>query len=1057
MSVDVALEHRTSYRFDRPTELGPHLIRLRPAPHCRTPIPSYSLTVDAVGHKLNWQQDPYGNFVARAVFDRPTAELDITVGLTARLTPINPFDFFLEPYAAEFGFSYPDDLRVDLAPYLDRPTAADPIVTDWLTGIDTSPRPTVNFLVELNAAAHAAVGYTTRMEAGVQTPAHTLTSGRGSCRDTSWLVVDALRHFGLAARFVSGYLIDLGEDESQDSTDLHAWAEAYLPGAGWVGLDPTSALLTGEGHIPLAATPDPANAAPITGTTGSARATLHHTNTVHRFRPAGGAAPVEGRRADAIRRLGAAVDERLGAAGLELTMGAEPTFVLLAEPTAPEWTVAAEGGRKHELAIELADRLAATFATGGLIQHGPGRWYPGEAAPRWQVAVHWRRDGTPLWRHPELLADPRADGRGTPDQAFGYARALTTALGLPESQLHACWDPDRAEPTAWALPLTPAWWGPGWASPRWAPPEGRLELLPGGLGAGQRLPLQLLDSEPVFGGEASYLRAGDPLDPPAEPYATVVELGETPSRTALVVEILDRRIHVFLPPLERAEKFVELVELLERVALDTGTALVIDGYGPPPDPRLTGLLVTPDPGVLEVNLHPAGSWAELENIWPTLYGLAADLGLGAVTFGLDGRQSGSGGGNHWTLGAVEPARSPLLRRPDLLVSLITYWQHHPALSYAFAGRFVGPTSQAPRVDEGRPETLSELETAFAEIERLADLPDDPANPDHRPWLVDRALRQLLTDITGNTHRSEFCVDKLYSPDSARGRLGLLELRGFEMPPTVDLALVQALLIRAIVARCAEDRYAAPLIRWGSRLHERYLLPYFMAVDLAEVVADLRRHDFSFELGWLQPFLDFRCPVLGRAEIDSGSSGPVELELRTAIEPWHVLGQESSSGGTARYVDSSTERLQVLVRGFDRERFLLTCNGHPVPLTPTTVDSQYVAGVRFKAWNPWSALHPTQPLDAPLTFDLVDRAAGLSRGGARYHVVHPGGLDSAQPPVNAREAEARRARRFESMGHTTGVIDVGALDAEQAWRRTGTDELPLTLDLRRRRPRSWGRT
>ena len=427
MSVDVALEHRTSYRFDRPTELGPHLIRLRPAPHCRTPIPSYSLTVDAVGHKLNWQQDPYGNFVARAVFDRPTAELDITVGLTARLTPINPFDFFLEPYAAEFGFSYPDDLRVDLAPYLDRPTAADPVVTDWLTGIDTSPRPTVNFLVELNAAAHAAVGYTTRMEAGVQTPAHTLTSGRGSCRDTSWLVVDALRHFGLAARFVSGYLIDLGEDESQDSTDLHAWAEAYLPGAGWVGLDPTSALLTGEGHIPLAATPDPANAAPITGTTGSARATLQHTNTVHRFRPAGGAAPVEGRRADAIRRLGAAVDERLGAAGLELTMGAEPTFVLLAEPTAPEWTVAAEGGRKHELAIELADRLAATFATGGLIQHGPGRWYPGEAgsavagrralAPRRHAAVApsgaarrspRRRPGD---AGPGLRLRPRADHR----------------------------------------------------------------------------------------------------------------------------------------------------------------------------------------------------------------------------------------------------------------------------------------------------------------------------------------------------------------------------------------------------------------------------------------------------------------------------------------------------------------------------------------------------------------------------------------------------------------------------------------------------------------------
>ena len=452
----------------------------------------------------------------------------------------------------------------------------------------------------------------------------------------------------------------------------------------------------------------------------------------------------------------------------------------------------------------------------------------------------------------------------------------------------------------------------------------------------------------------------------------------------------------------------------------------------------------------------------MSEVTSTLYRLADGLGLGTETFGLDGRQSGTGGGNHWTLGGIEPARSPLLRRPDLLVSLITYWQHHPGLSYAFAGKFVGPTSQAPRVDEGRPETLYELETAFAEIERLTAQPEEQVEEgveggEHRLWLVDRVLRQLLTDITGNTHRSEFCVDKLYSPDSARGRLGLLELRGFEMPPTAELALVQALLIRTIVVRCAEDAYAAPLIRWGPRLHERYLLPHFMAVDLAEVVADLRSHGYDFELAWLQPFLDFRCPVLGRREIDAGSHGTVELELRTAIEPWHVLGQESTSGGTARYVDSSTERLQVLVRGFDPERFVLTGNGRPVPLTPTETSGEFVAGVRFKAWRPWSSLHPTLGVDAPVTFDLVDRASGLSRGGARYHVVHPGGLDSDQPPVNAREAEVRRGRRFDELGHTTGMIDVAALDAEQAWRRSGADEQPITLDLRHHEPRSWGRT
>ena len=1075
MSISVALEHRTTYRFDRPTELGPHLIRLRPAPHCRTPISSYVLAITPEDHFLNWQQDPYGNFVGRVVFGSRTTELSVTVGLVANLETINPFDFFVEDYAADFPFVYPESLKADLAPYL-QAVGSDPVLTGWLAGLETTPRPTVNFLVGLNSAAYGAVNYSTRMEPGVQPPEQTISTAVGSCRDSAWLLVAALRNFGVAARFVSGYLVQLGEDSDNgrdgggepkpDSTDLHAWAEAYVPGAGWIGLDPTSGLLAGEGHIPLAATPSPGNAAPIDGTTGAAEVTFDFANSVHRFtEDARTSKPYTRAQREALHDLGAEVDGRLTAAGLELTMGGEPTFVLRDEPMAPEWTVAPDGGRKRELAGLLAARLADAFAAGGVIQHSQGRWYPGEPLPRWQVGVVWRRDGVPLWRHRALLVDPREEGQ--PEKASAraeaYAAALTSALGLPRDQLLAAYERQADEPAAWVLPLTPAWWGSGWASPRWRTGSGRLELSPGELSAGQRLPLDsLTDGTMNYPGEDSYLHPNEDLAPSPEPNATVVELSETPSRTATIVQPRDGHVHVFLPPLERAERFVELVGLLDRVAGETGTPLVLEGYGPPPDPRVTELLVTPDPGVLEVNLHPAGSWGELAETTATVYRLADELGLGTETFGLDGRHSGTGGGNHWTLGAAEPVRSPLLRRPDLLVSLLTYWQHHPALSYAFSGRFVGATSQAPRVDEGRPEAMYELEIAFAEIERLtADPGDDSADAvsggDHRPWAVDRALRHLLADLTGNAHRSEFCIDKLYSPDSLRGRLGLLELRAFEMPPHPDLALAQALLIRSILARCAEEPYRAPLIRWGTRLHEQYLLPHWAGADLADVVADLRSHGLGLHLAWFAPFLEFRFPLIGRSVVDAGPFGSVDLELRTAIEPWPVLGDEATSGGAARYVDSSVERLQVTASGFDPDRLLLVCNGSPVPLAPTTTSGRFVAGVRYKAWTPWSARHPSLGIDTPLAFEVVDRASRLSRGGATYHVVHPGGRSYVVPPVNAKEAEARRARRFEANGRATGLIDVEAIDAERGWRAAGGDEFPATLDLRRRVPRSWGRS
>ncbi len=1100
MSIKVALEHRTTYRFDRPIAIGPHVVRLRPAPHARTPIDSYSLSVRPEDHFVNWQQDPFGNYLARLVFPTKADTLELTVGLVADLGVINPFDFFIEEYAETFPFGYPAELAADLRPYLaEAPVPAGSLLAEWLREV---PAPggvgTVQFLSELNARLHGDVAYSVRMEPGVQTPDQTLTSRIGSCRDSAWLLVAVLRHFGLAARFVSGYLVQLTADQksldgpsgpAEDFTDLHAWAEVYIPGAGWIGLDPTSALFAGEGHIPLAATPHPSSAAAITGVTERSDTALEFSNTVRRVhedprvtKPYSPAQTVH------LQRLGEQVDERLKAAGLTLTMGGEPTFVSIDDMTAAEWTVAADGPDKRRKANDLAAALGAQFAKGGLVQRSQGKWYPGEPLPRWQIALLWRPDGEPLWDDPSLLVDPTDSANASeqaPAAAERLAKQVTADFGLPVEQLLPSFEdplaaltaevaqpfgprpqsdpasPDpvlvaeldgtEPDPVAWVLPLVPSWFGDGWASPSWRMRRGRLVLVPGDSPAGLRLPLGSVSwRDPEFQGEDDVARPRPPLaEGSAPPRAVVADVDDTPARTALVIEARDGFVYAFLPPLEKLESFVELIKLLNRAAQQCQVPLVLEGYGPPPDPRVQTLMVTPDPGVIEVNVHPTSSWSELSELTHTLYAIAREHRLGTETFGIDGRHSGTGGGNHLTLGGPRPLESPLLRRPDLLVSLLTYWQHHPSLSYLFSGRFIGPTSQAPRVDEGRPETLYELEIAFAEIESLSDAPEQ--GPTHRPWIVDRALRHLLTDITGNTHRAEFCIDKLYSPDSSRGRLGLLELRGFEMPPHPDMALVQALLVRALVARFAEEPYSAPLVRWGTRLHEQFLLPHFAMADIAEVVADLRAHGIDFDPAWLAPYQEFRFPRIGIAAV-----GSLTLELRAAIEPWHVLGEESSAGGTARYVDSSTERLQVLVDGFVPERHLLTCNGVAVPLVSTGTPGRYVAGVRFRAWKPWSSLHPTLEIDSPLHFDLVDRVNALSLGGATYHVVHPGGRSYDHPPVNAHEAEARRARRFEPMGHTSGSIDVEGAEAQLVWHTTLESEYPLTLDLRRRLPRRWGR-
>jgi len=572
-------------------------------------------------------------------------------------------------------------------------------------------------------------------------------------------------------------------------------------------------------------------------------------------------------------------------------------------------------------------------------------------------------------------------------------------------------------------------------------------LTPGTSPVGLRLPLDAISwTDPKASGDPSYLTAGPPLDA-SVPVVEIVS-AEGSETTALTFEARDGFLYVFLPPTTRLDDYLALIALVEGAATALRQPVVFEGYGPPPDVRLNSLVVTPDPGVIEVNVQPTTSWAEQQALTVTLYDLARQTRLSTEKFDLDGMHTGTGGGNHITLGGPTPLDSPLLRRPDLLVSMVGYWQRHPALSYLFSGRFIGPTSQAPRFDEGRPEAIYEMEIAFAEIRRLMDTTDKRGRSvPPSPWMIDRALRHLLTDLVGNTHRAEFCIDKLYSPDSSRGRLGLLELRGFEMPPHPQMALVQALLIRSLVSMFWDRPDTRPMIRWGTALHDEFLLPHGVRTDVDQVVRDLQAAGIGFERAWLDPFLEFRFPRIGRV-----LAGEVELEFHSAIEPWLVLGEEATAGGTARYVDSSVERLQVTARGFDPERHLVTCQGVPVPLTRDQTGGdpgspgEYYGGVRYRAWQPWSALHPSIEVHAPLHFDVVDLADGLSRGGATYHVVHPGGRSYEQPPVNAASAEARRSSRFEPRGHTAGRLDVGAL--RDAGRRAASSEYPRTLDLRR---------
>ncbi|MFN0056716.1 MAG: DUF2126 domain-containing protein [Planctomycetales bacterium] len=1134
MPLHVALHHRTRYQYDRLVGFSPHCIRLRPAPHCRTPVLSYSLQVQPATQFLNWQQDPFGNYLARLVFPKPGRELVVDVDLIAEMTVINPFDFFLEPAAESLPFDYEPALAVQLAPYLAK-LPVEPTFARFLAAAPFHAGRTVDQLVEWNRYVRDHVRYVIRLEPGVQTCEETLTLRSGSCRDSAWLLVQLLRHRGLAARFVSGYLIQLKADvasldgpsgAASDFTDLHAWAEVFLPGAGWVGLDPTSGLLAGEGHLPLAATPDPQSAAAITGSVDPCESTFEVQMQVTRiYEDPRVTLPYSAEQWAAIDALGQQVDQKIATGPAPLTMGGEPTFVAIDQRDLPEWNFTALGDHKRRLAGDLFQRLARRFATGPLLHFGQGKWYPGEELPRWALSCYWRKDGVPVWRNPAWIAADDVDHGLTESDAEEFIATLshrlgvgpTHVLGAYEDAWYYLWkerklpvnidledaqwrDPDERARLArilerglgrvvgYCLPLRPSD-NPDspWQSGPWSLRQERLYLIPGDSPMGYRLPLDALPWFPDADLEEEVER--DPLAPrpdslpqwehgrnlgtwqagrmeahPApHPFwgASGLAPGWTPIlqqpnssgdrdmtaasaavatlerpqpvsqtsptvRTALCVEVRQGVLHVFMPPVPLVEQYFELIRQVEETAAGLHIPVRIEGYPPPYDYRYDHFRVTPDPGVIEVNLQPAANWTELKHLTETLYEEARQARLCTEKFLVDGRHIGTGGGNHIVLGGPRPAESPFLRRPDLLGSLVAYWNNRPALSYLFSGLFIGPTSQAPRVDEARHESVYELETALSEI------PQGSAAP---PWLVDRVFRHLLVDVTGNTHRAEFCIDKLYSPDSASGRLGLVELRAFEMPPHERMSLVQQLLVRSLVTWFWREPYRQPLVHWGTTLHDRFLLPHFVAQDLREVVEDLRGAGFALEADWFAPHVEFRFPRAG-----SVAYRGITLELRQAIEPWHVLGEEAAAGGTARYVDSSIERLELKVRGLTDGRYVVACNGRRVPLAPTGTQGEFVAGVRFRAWQPPSCLHPTIGVDAPLVFDLVDTWNQRAVGGCTWHVAHPGGLNPDTLPVNAFAAEGRRAARFQPFGHTPGPCPIPPAELNAAY--------PFTLDLRR---------
>jgi uncharacterized protein (DUF2126 family)/transglutaminase-like putative cysteine protease len=1063
MSQQVALNHRTQYRYEKPIFIGPQVVRLRPAPHCRTPILSYLLSVFPASHLLNWQFDLHNNYLARLLFPDKTDEFVVEVNLVASLSPFNPFDFFLEPGVEDFPFEYSRELAPDIEPYLMLDPAG-PLLRDFLGKVSHEKRGTISFLVDLNRRVRDEIDYETRLDPGVQTCEQTLEKRKGSCRDSAWLLVQILRHLGIASRFVSGYLIQLSPDEKSpdgngvpvtDSAAFHAWTEAFLPGAGWIGMDPTSGLFASEGHIPLVCTPNVSTAAPIDGTVEPAKVDFDYAMSIRRLQDDAPrtSKPFTDEAWKDVETVAHRVDVDLKAQDARLTMGGEPTFVGLDEPESPQWNIDALGPIKRTRALDLIRRLRERMAPGAVLHHGQGKWYPGEPLPRWAMSCSWRADGVPVWENIDLIARENSDQRFDTTDALKFMEALTHRLQVSTENILPAFNSEaETEPAGYILPLRRR--QPqgrlSWSSQLWFPRPERLLLSPGDSPIGYRISTESIPW--VAPDEIEYEHEAAPfadriklpsrptrrmdlfqINPAADPLTPLSGAAETAPvliRPALCVQTRENRLHVFLPYPSNLADYLDLLAPVEDTCQYLNQPVWLEGYPPPADPRLRSFSLTPDPGVLEVNLLPAGNWDELEQIHTVLFEEAHRNRLTAEKFAYDGSHIATGGGSHIVMGGATVLDSPFLRRPDLLRSMLTFWQNHPSLSYLFSGMYVGPTSQSPRVDEARTDALYELEVAFSNL---------PAG-DCPPDIVDGLFRDLLVDVTGNSHRAEFCIDKLYPPEGRGLRMGLLELRAFEMTPHVRMGLIEMLLIRALISLFWKSPFDGGLVRWGSALHDRFMLPHFVRRDFTDVLTYLRKSDYNFEEKWFAAQFEFRFPKIGSIAADG-----VELELRQALDPWNVLAEETSSGRTARAVDSSFERIQVKLSGFNTEgRYLVTCNDRRVPLSPTGGHStgeagELVAGVRFRARQLSALLHPSIPVHAPLIFEIIDIWKERSIGRCAYYVGSPDGRGYPVRPANATEAADRRRQRFKEFDPTPAPIS--------APEERPNPIFPMTLDLR----------
>lgn len=1053
----IALRHRIAHRFDRPVRLSTHWLRLAPAPQTRATITAYSLHVEPQSAFLNWLRDPFENHLARLDFPEPVTACVLDVELLAELTPVNPFDFLVDPGAAEHPFDYPEQLAGELAPYLLIPTTGNH-VTAWLEQLDHEPAPVTQRLMTLAQQLSQTVTITHNAGHRID-PDAVLAQGTGSPLELAWLLTLALRSLNLASRVVSGYRITGTAGDYHG--ELHAWSEVYLPGAGWLGIDPATGLLTAEQHIPLTCAPDPLRLRPVLGYREACEESTAETIRVQTLRPRKPSWPYTTAQWQQIQSAASRVDAHLNAEALALTNAPELEFTRTDHKDLPEWRTTGLGRDKVVVGERLVRQLRDEHLPGGILITGQGEWFAGEPAPRWQRSCIARGDGVPLWQHPHLLGGPGNGGAATPHDLQHLAQGLSNALGLTaddlipayEDQLYQLWlDRDtldyqpqptsldtpearlalaqqlsrsRSRPSGYVLPLYRDPDSGNWLTGPWPTRRERLELIPGDSPIGFRLPLGSLPrgatnrKEPTP--QTSPWERLTPLvqPPPAPPRVQPTE--RVMSTTALCLELRQQQLHVFLPPLPCTEDFIALVQTLEQVAVQAQLPLHLEGYQPPPDPRLRRLTVEPATGTLRVTLPPLHDWAS-ENQWlESTYTAAAELGLSAETGDTDtpapvGQRAGQ------RLGGPTPDSSPFLQQPGLLRSMLQYWHRHPSLSYLFAGPRIGPDGWAPRLDEASETHLYELGLA---LERI------PDGVTARPWLLDRVLSHLVTDPSGDPRGGEFRLDRLYPPATDAARLGEVGLYAFCMAPHPHMAAVQSLLLRAITAHLATTPEHGPLHSWGTALHDRFMLPRLLEDDFRTVLKELAASGHSLPMDWFLPFVERRFPLLA-----DQSMGPVRFRLRPAQEPWPVLAEAATGGGTMRFVDPATARFQVELTGFTPGRHLLLCNGHMVPLQPTGTRGSAVAGVRCKVTDPPATLYPGVPAVEALVFDLLDHWTGEVLGGCTYeppawepwtetprptephHPLVPGAPATMQAAPAATPQPPRRRGRVQSVGSTT---------------------------------------